>query len=160
LNDVGSTDFTSVYEGVLRKHGRVVVDANILIFALVRDFAERAYCRPIVDDLVTGKLNAVIPVIVLAETYHKCVFKYKMDRDELEDFIKDLAGILPPENIPALDLATFLDSLSRSHLYQLLPFDAAIVSWMESHRVTEIISNNKDFDRARITRLDPIPQTI
>jgi hypothetical protein len=43
LNDVGSTDFTSLYESVLRKHSRVVVDADILIFALVRDFAERAY---------------------------------------------------------------------------------------------------------------------
>ena len=104
-------------------------------------------------------INAVVPTIVLLEVFHKCVYKFHMNLQEVVDFIKQLALVISYNNIPKLDIDLFFESIEICKNAGMLPIDASIATYMKNNQIKVIISNNKDFDRVNgIQRIDPIPQ--
>jgi len=68
----------------------------------------------------------------------------------------DLVAPLGIQVVP-LDLALVSAAADRSQHYGLLTGDALIVAVMEHHRLTELASNDADFDRVPgITRYAPL----
>ncbi|HID26842.1 MAG TPA: hypothetical protein EYP22_03230 [Methanosarcinales archaeon] len=76
MRDLWNRDFSEKYNLLKQTGKKVLPDSNIFIFALPPRMHERIYCKPIIDDIIDRKINAVVPTIVLLEVFHKCVYKF------------------------------------------------------------------------------------
>jgi predicted nucleic acid-binding protein len=145
----------------------VFFDANILHYALVptTPFSELVY--PLMDRLSAGEITGVVSVQVLADVQHKTMMsllasQFQLSRIKLVGWAKKhpaelrtLTGLseaiqlLRSAAVKVLPLdAAALDEAARiSTQYGLLTNDAVIVALMERHGISNLATNDDDFDR-------------
>lgn len=142
------------------------VDANIFYYCLVNTPDLTSRCVAFIKRIEKGELNAMTSSVALAEAVHKVMLaeatqKHALGRQGLAHRLQRQSHLLATlsehkkvtELIRALKLQveplTF-DLLERasecSIQYQLLTNDALTVAVMEKLRLTDIATNDDDFD--------------
>jgi predicted nucleic acid-binding protein len=145
----------------------VFIDANILHYALVPTppFSEHVY--PLMDRLSAGEVTGVVSIQVLADAQHKTMMsllaaQYNLPRSKLVGWAKKhpaeicaLAGLTEAVQllrsaavrIVPLDDALLDEAARISTQYGLLTNDSLIVALIERHGITDLATNDDDFDR-------------
>jgi predicted nucleic acid-binding protein len=158
-------------------HGsRLFLDANTLVYYFTADLRYGAACLQLINRIAGQALHGFTSAHVVSDVAHRVMTLEAMQAlglpakgitthlrrhpaavQKLTRFRQavDLMAPLGIQVVP-LDLALASAAAVRSQQYGLLTGDALIVAVMEHYRLTELASNDADFDRVPgLTRYAP-----
>lgn len=143
----------------------VFVDSNIITYFLLKhtDFYET--CKRFLTRIERGEVSAFINHIVMSEVYFSYI-RAKLSEDldlhpsAIISKVKDDPGLLSRVDLSPVDLLFQMENLAVANpsqgsvgpliqLSHLLPNDALHLSSMLSKNITDIASNDRDFERIR-----------
>ncbi|MBI4151133.1 type II toxin-antitoxin system VapC family toxin [Candidatus Woesearchaeota archaeon] len=127
------------------------LDANIFIYAFMRDQKYGASCARILREVQEGEREVSCSTVVLLECVHvfkKFARKSRIDVGRMTDAILTLP-------IKWLDVNAFLIRRSADET-RLSGADAVHLATMEAYNISQIISTDKDFENVGIQRIDPL----
>lgn len=132
---------------------RVLVDANIFIYALGAEHAYREPCRDVVSALARGELRGETSVEILQEVVH-VRRRRKGGPDAAARAREILAWDLPVHEFDVDDFERALDLIERDGS---LPVRDAVHAAMALNReIDAVLSTDRDFDRIDgVARVDP-----
>lgn len=146
---------------------RCFVDTNILYYALVPTPGFSEHCLTLLDRAIRGDIFIAVSLPVLSDTLHKV-----MTSEAAEMAGKDRAGmvgylgkhpdliqqltqypqaidrlITVPMSVLPVDIELLKTAGKLAVQLGLLTNDAMIVALMQRHQLTNLITNDNDFDR-------------
>jgi predicted nucleic acid-binding protein len=147
---------------------RVIVDTNIFVYWVIHHPRFGSNSELVVQRVENGEITGIIPAVILNELLHRLMIAETIDRgytESVHDAIKKLKE--EPEIIQELSLAWEVyvslpnigfelveDEKGISNLtyyfskeLSLMAKDAAIVSYAHKEKVTNLITNDRDFNR-------------
>lgn len=132
---------------------RVLVDANVFIYALGADHPYREACRDVVAALARREIQAETSVEILQEVAH-VRRRRKGARDATARAREILAWDLPVHEFDVDDFERALGLIERD---DSLPVRDAVHAAMALNREIEaVLSTDRDFDRIDgVARIDP-----
>lgn len=132
---------------------RVLVDANVFIYALGAEHPYREACRDVVAALARGEVQAETSVEILQEVAH-VRRRRKGGADAAARAREILAWDLPVHEFDVDDLERALGLIERD---DSLPVRDAVHAAMALNReIGAVLSTDRDFDRIEgLTRIDP-----
>ncbi|HEY0089462.1 MAG TPA: type II toxin-antitoxin system VapC family toxin [Candidatus Lokiarchaeia archaeon] len=136
------------------------IDANIIVYALNSDLPEHLYCKGLLEEVARGIEPIAIPNIVLIESYHALVYKYKFNSIEVKE---KLTAILESENVNVFDIttSTILYTFEIASHYYTGGRDSLIAASLLENNIKVLYSHDGAFDSIKeIKRLDPIKDNI
>lgn len=119
------------------------LDTNIILFHIFKDGKFGKKSSEIIRRIDNGE-EVFIPLPVLKETLFELLDYGKSLHETMQiiaSFQKDNTKITED------DFATFLQGLQTAEKYNLNPTDGVIAALMAKHGISEIYTNDKDFDR-------------
>ncbi len=128
------------------------IDANVFIFAYCNDELLGTKCREIINLIVNNKIKAFTSVLTFDEFFYqvKKIKGYESALSSAELFLN-----LRNLNFVDVNINMINYSYSLLKIYSLNPRDAIHLACALSENVSNIISNDKDFDKIKeIKRLD------
>lgn len=146
---------------------RCFVDANIFHYALVPTFDTSPACLSLIDRTIGGLITASASLQVLSDAIHKAMTseaarRVGRDRAGIVGYLKrhpelitqlvewpqaiERLSTVPIEVLPA-DTGLLREATKVAHTFGLLTTDATIVALMKRHGITDLASNDDDFDR-------------
>lgn len=145
----------------------VFVDSTILHYALVHFDVATEQCIRLLDRVIKQELSACINIPVLNDAVHKVMcseaqVRFQRPRAGLVCWMKEnpasvreltlasellhLIGDLPMRML-SVDHHTLVDAQQAVATHGLLASDAIIVALMQRHGITDLATNDDDFDR-------------
>ncbi len=156
---------------------QIFLDANILIYHFTADATYGPACTRLIERIEQQDLQAFASAELLSDAAHRMMTIEAMQRfdwpiaglaarlrkhhseiSKLTLFVQAIAEI-PQLGIHVWDvkLDTVLLASRLSRQYELLSGDALIVAMMQTNGLTQLASNDADFDRVPwITRFAPV----
>ena len=146
----------------------IFIDANIFLYDILGHWKYGEVCKTFLENLNRGKYCGLTSVLVCNEVFHRTMIAEVVEKYELEpksvvsylkknwDIIKGLNKawnaveiIKRVENlkIVEIDMDIFDTALDYSKKYCLLSNDAIHVATMKKYGVTNIATNDGDFER-------------
>lgn len=155
----------------------VFVDANTLVYHFTNEPSYGTACTELIKRIELGRLRGVISTHVLADVAHRLMTleaiktfgwspariagqlrRHHQEIPKLRIYREAVARIplfglqVVPVDRTAVETAT---ELSQTH--EILTGDALIVAVMQQHAITDIASNDSDFDHVSgLTRYAPV----
>ena len=147
---------------------RVFVDANIFLYETFDHWRYGGYCKKILEDVNKGECSGITTVLVCNEVFHRVMLaevveKYGIEPKSVVSHLKKNWGIITElrkpwdvisnirqiENLKILEVNEddFEVALSYSKKYGLLSNDATHVATMKQRGITNIATNDPDFER-------------
>ncbi|MCK4735317.1 MAG: PIN domain-containing protein [Methanophagales archaeon] len=147
---------------------RVFIDANIFLYETFDHWRYGRLCKNFLDDVNKGKCRGITTVLVCNEIFHRVMLAEVVEKYEIEPksavrHLKKNWGIITElrktwdvmlnirqiENLKILEVTEedFEVALSYSKKYGLLSNDAIHVATMTQHGITNIATNDPDFER-------------
>ncbi len=146
---------------------KVYMDANIFLYSAFKHPAFGDNCREFLIKVDEGGVTGCVSDFVLNEVFHKLMIaevvkKFKKTSKEAVAYIKrnsevisnlDIIwremDIIESSNIIILknESSVFPDFVEISRIYNLMATDAMHVSVMKKHGITNIATNDRDFER-------------
>ena len=147
---------------------KVLFDTNIFIYSALDHPKYGDFCTHLIYSVESGEIIGCVPTIVLNELLHRLMIAEVIKRGTARN-TRDAIEVLRRDRsvIPSLDICwdeldrifemrfvileekfeTFKESVSISRRYSLLAKDAYIVSFAKSYGITNIATNDSDFER-------------
>jgi predicted nucleic acid-binding protein len=146
----------------------IFIDANIFLYEILDHWKYAEPCNSFLEHINMGKYHAVMSVLVCNEVFHRVMIAEVVERYEIEpksavnylkknwEIVKELnkAGgailnINAIENleIVEMDRKLFGIALEYSKKYGLLSNDAVHLATMKRYGITNIATNDRDFER-------------
>jgi predicted nucleic acid-binding protein len=128
----------------------IYLDANFFIFANFDQTTRGENARRLQEKIVSG-MKATTSALALDEVMW--VLLRNGRKDVLREVIEDIYAM---PNFSILDVSSSvpLDALSITEKFDLRPRDAFHVAVMRSREITQIVSDDSDYDRVKgITRI-------
>jgi predicted nucleic acid-binding protein len=146
---------------------KVYMDANIFLYSAFKHPAFGDNCREFLIKVDEGGVTGCVSDFVLNEVFHKLMIaevvkKFKKTAKEAVAYIKRNSevisnleiiwremDIIESSNIIILknESSVFPDFVEISRIYNLMATDAMHVSVMKKHGITNIATNDRDFER-------------
>src|SRR6266545_2992352 len=155
---------------------RLFLDANTLVYYFTADLHYGAACLQLIDRVARQEIQGITSAHVVGDVAHRVMTleamhafglpargiaphlrQHPAELQKLTRFRQavDLVAPMGIQVVP-LDLALVAAATVRSQQYGLLTGDALIVAVMEHHHLTDLASNDADFDRVPgLTRYAP-----
>ena len=146
---------------------RVFLDTNVLLYAVTEhpDYGE--WVDILLDRIRNSEIEGVISVIVLNELLHQLVIGEVSQREGLRPFqtiryikgrpdvLTDLAAYEVVEDVErnyglqvlGIDVGTFALARTLMREHRLLSNDALHLAVMQIESISDLVTNDKDFDR-------------
>jgi predicted nucleic acid-binding protein len=163
--------FASIPQG-----SRLFLDANTLVYYFTADLRYGAACLQLLDRIARQEIQGITSVHVVSDVAHRVMTLEAMHASGLP--AKGIAAYLrqhPAEiqkltrfrqavdlvaqagvQVVPIDFALVSAAAARSQQYGLLTGDALVVAVMQAHGLTNLASNDADFDRVPgLTRYAP-----
>lgn len=119
------------------------LDTNVILYHFLSDGKFGGNASEIIEKINKGE-EIFIPLPVMKETLFAMIRQGK----ELSEIIQVLSSLNKDNAIIAEDDFTiFIEGLEIASKYKINATDGVIVSLMQKHGVTEIYSNDPDFDK-------------
>ena len=146
----------------------IFIDANIFLYEILDHWKYAESCNSFLEHINMGKYHAVMSVLVCNEVFHRVLIAEVVERYEIEpksavnylkknwEIVKELnkAGdavlnINAIENLELVEIdgKMFGIALEYSKKYGLLSNDAVHLATMKRHGITNIATNDGDFER-------------
>ncbi len=147
---------------------RAIVDTNIFIYWVTDHPRFGGTCEKFMQRVEKGEISGVVPGIILNELLHRLMIAETIT-DGHADTVQDAVKVLKehPAIIKDLSIAwTVFDTLPKmgfeiledeqgissltyyfSKELSLMAKDAAIVSYAHKHKISHLITNDRDFQR-------------
>ena len=147
---------------------KVLFDTNIFIYSALDHPRYGDSCTYPIYEVKSREIRGYIPTIVLNELLHRLMIAEVIKRGFARN-TKDALKVLKRDKsiIPSLDICwdeldrisrmrftileekpdTFRESIPISHRHSLLAKDAYIASFARSYEITNIATNDRDFER-------------
>lgn len=148
---------------------KVLFDTNIFIYSALDHPRYGDSCTYLIYEVESGEIRGYIPTVVLNELLHRLMIA-EVIKSGFARNTKDAIKVLKHDIsiIPSLDICweeldrifemrfiileenpdTFKESILISRRYSLLAKDAYIASFARSYGITNIATNDRDFERA------------
>ncbi len=154
----------------------VFVNANLLVYYFAPDPDLGPACAPLIQRIASRELSGITSTHLLSETAHRLMAieasalfgwpfsgmtrrlrDHAAEVQKLTAFRRAVKAVLTsPMRVLSITPAMVLAAATISHQTGLLSNDALVVALMREHRVTNLASNDSDFDRvAGLTRYAP-----
>jgi predicted nucleic acid-binding protein len=154
--------FASIPQG-----SRLFLDANTLVYYFTADLRYGASCLQLIDRIARQEIQGFTSAHVVSDVAHRVMTleamhalglpakgiathlrQHPAEVQMLTRFQQavDLVAPMGIQVVP-IDFALVSAAAARSQHYGLLTGDALIVAVMEQYRLTELASNDADFDR-------------
>lgn len=146
---------------------KVLFDTNIFIYSALDHPRYGDICTNLIYEVESGEIEGYIPTIVLNELLHRLMIA-EIIQNGFARNTKDAINALKRDNniIPSLNVCweeldrifemhftileekanTFAESIPISRKYSLLAKDAYITSFAKSYGITNIATNDRDFE--------------
>ncbi len=146
---------------------RVFVDTNVLLYAVTEHPGYGGWANVLLDRICSNEVEGVISVIVLNELLHQLVIGEVSQREGLRPFqavryikdhldvLTDLAAYEVVEDVEknygfqvagvGAEMFAVARALMREH--RLLSNDALHLAVMQIEGITDLVTNDRDFDR-------------
>ena len=142
------------------------VDSNILYYALVDTPPATAQCVELIERAMAGRVSLLVTVPVLSDAIHKVMISEAAQlsgRDRpgmvgylgrhpeviarLVQYSKAIEQLLTaPLNVLPLDTDLLRDATRLASQFGLLTNDATIIALMRRHHLTDLATNDDDFE--------------
>jgi predicted nucleic acid-binding protein len=153
---------------------RIFIDANIFLYVIFSHWRYAEPCGNLLKDVNSGNLSAVSSIIVLSEVFHRVMIAEVVERRCLDprravkylkenpDEVKNLCaarssvekiGEIANLKIAQVGVEIMRLSLDFSRRYGLLSNDAIHLATMKNAGITNLASNDRDFERVEWLRL-------
>jgi len=153
--------------GDLPSETEIYVDANIFLYSAFKHPTFGDNCREFLIKMDEGGITGCASDFVLNEVFHKLMIaevvkKFKKTTKEVVTYIKRNSevisnleiiwremDIIESSNVIILEdrSSLFPDFVEISRMYNLMATDAMHVSVMKKHGITNIATNDRDFER-------------
>ena len=138
----------------------ILLDTNVLVYALNSASTRHSDCRQVVDRAVAGRLPAVLVPQVLIECYSVITSPRRMPRplspDQARTTLRSLGRAIEVRAVPATLLDDLDLTLSRHPQRGRDIFDLVLVAQMQSHGIRTICTcNTADFTLPGVQPVDP-----
>jgi len=147
--------------------GSVYVDTNVLYMYLRSDPNHIPVIKTFLRRVVRGEINAHVGLLVLDELFYRLLLARVKDstnrnpidvlREDLVRIIKEYSGpiemairkliFLPHMNISGIETTDLDRMMNNIKTFSLLPRDALHVATMQRLGLTDVASDDMDFDR-------------
>jgi len=129
------------------------VDTNIWIYAMIAHPIYGPRCKKVLEDIETGKLDALISTQVLSEVAGVLYSQYGV-----KDTTKHIAAMISyPIEIATVTINTIRSAAEYARDYDILPYDGIHVSSAMEQGTTQIVSADRELDKIDIMkRIDPL----
>ena len=147
--------------------GRVFVDANVLLYAVTEHPVYGEWANTLLDRISRGEVEGVVSVIVLNELLHQLVigevshkqgirpFQAVRYIKEHPDVLSDLVAYEVVEDVEknyglrVVEIGVEAFALARTLMreHRLLSNDALHLAVMQIEAMTDLVTNDRDFDR-------------
>ena len=119
------------------------LDTNILIYHILNDAQYGKKASSIIKKIEDGE-KILLPLAVLKETLFVLLAHGRTVSD-----IADMFSVFQTDNITIVadDFSLFMEGLFIAARYNVDPTDGIIVAVMMKHKISEIYSNDPDFDK-------------
>lgn len=120
------------------------VDANVIVFAMTDSGAKSRAALKLYDEIEHGR-RAVISPLVIDEVMW-VLLRQKLPLDLITTVVEE---IYETPNLEVKDIPAFMPLLALEFInkYGLKPRDAFHAAFMEHFNITEIASDDRDFDK-------------
>ena len=146
----------------------IFIDANIFLYEILDHWKYAESCNSFLEHVNMGKYHAVMSVLVCNEVFHRVMIAEVVERYEIEpksavnylkknwEVVRELnkaydamLNIDAIENleIVEIDREVYDIALEYSKKYGLLSNDAVHLATMKKHGITNIATNDRDFER-------------
>lgn len=122
------------------------LDANFLVFALLDNTDMGESARALQEEIAKGKHSAVTSSLTIDEILWVLV---RNKKTELVSEVIDDIYLMPNLTILPTSASAPKNAVRYMQKYELKPRDAIHLAVMEEHGITEIVSDDVDFDRVR-----------
>ncbi|MEA3324853.1 MAG: PIN domain-containing protein [Euryarchaeota archaeon] len=147
----------------------IFIDANIFLYEILDHWRYAESCNSLLEHINMGKYHAVVSVLVCNEVFHRVMIAEVVERYEIEpksavNYLKKNWGVVRELNkardsmlnIDAIENLEIVEinrevygiALECSKKYGLLSNDAVHPVTMKKHGITNIATNDRDFERA------------
>jgi len=147
---------------------RIFIDANIFLYGILDHWKYGGVCKVFLEEVNNGKYNGVTSILVCNEVFHRVmvaeiVEKYGIEPKSVVSYLKNNWDIIKELNkawitvdvikqmenlkIIGVDRNIFDIALRYSKRYGLLSNDATHLATMKIYGITNIATNDKDFER-------------
>ncbi len=146
---------------------RVFLDTNVLLYAVSEHPAYGKWANTLLDQIRGNEVEGVISVIVLNELLHQVVIGEVAQREGIRPFqavryIKDHPDVLTSLaayevieevernyglQVMRVELETFAVARALMREHRLLSNDALHLAVMQMAAITDLVTNDRDFDR-------------
>lgn len=143
---------------------KIFVDTNILTYHLLKDPIYGAICKQFIERVENGDIAGFVSPVVISETTYNFIKAYivrkygvkpgdvvsvlkakpEIIREVDTDKISELFEIFTMLSISDLEVAETYRAIKN---YNLLPNDAFHVAVMKKHGISNIATNDRDFER-------------
>jgi len=146
----------------------IFIDANIFLYEILDHWKYAESCNSFLEHVNMGKYHAVMSVLVCNEVFHRVMIAEVVERYEIEpksavnylkknwEVVRELnkaydamLNIDAIENleIVEIDREVYGIALEYSKKYGLLSNDAVHLATIKKHGITNIATNDRDFER-------------
>jgi len=146
----------------------IFIDANIFLYEILDHWKYAESCNSFLEHVNMGKYHAVMSVLVCNEVFHRVMIAEVVERYEIEpksavnylkknwEVVRELnkaydtmLNINAIENleIVEIDREVYDIALEYSKKYGLLSNDAVHLATIKKHGITNIATNDRDFER-------------
>lgn len=146
----------------------IFIDANIFLYEILDHWKYAESCNSFLEHINMGKYHAVMSVLVCNEVFHRVMIAEVVERYEIEpkfavNYLKKNWGVVRELNkardamlnidaienleIVEIDREVYGVALECSKKYGLLSNDAVHLATMKRHGITNIATNDRDFER-------------
>ena len=148
----------------------IFIDANIFLYEILDHWKYAEPCNSFLEHVNMGKYHAVMSVLVCNEVFHRVMIAEVVERYEIEpksavnylkknwEVVRELnkaydamLNIDAIENleIVEIDREVYDIALEYSKKYGLLSNDAVHLATIKKHGITNIATNDGDFERVK-----------
>lgn len=134
-------------------HPPYFIDTNIFLRVFIKENETmNRECIALLHAIEQKKIKAFTSSIVIAEIHHVMASVYSQEKNIITNALKSITGISNLSIIDDMDVSVAL-SLFTSHAVKFT--DCLIASSKTLQNNGIIISYDKDFDKLKITRIEP-----
>ena len=146
----------------------IFIDANIFLYEILDHWKYAESCNSFLEHVNMGKYHAVMSVLVCNEVFHRVMIAEVVERYGIEpksavNYLKKNWGVVRELNkaydamlnidaienleIVEIDREVYDIALEYSKKYGLLSNDAVHLATIKKHGITNIATNDRDFER-------------
>lgn len=131
-----------------------VLDTNIFLRILTKDdLATYQDCFSLIEAVKSGKIQAVVPGIVLTELVWTLSSFYNLSKPQVTDAVEAVMNVKGLQVVDEYDYRTALEWYQQKNIKYV---DCVIASLPKvATKEWAIVSFDHDFDKIKVTRLEP-----